>query len=467
MKQQRRFLVYIFAFIIVLPGCKKDPATDIKAEAGENLSGGAATVVDLTENAFGREIPGLSGDEETRFVIGNSFFRNNWVTAPASADARDGLGPVFNATSCGGCHFKDGRAEAAATSGPIKTGLLFRISLPGTGLNGGPIIVDNYGDQLNDKGLLGVQPEVDIQVNYEEIPGKYPDGTPYSLRKPTYTFNNAAYGALPGNMLVSPRIAQSIHGLGLLEAVSEATILAMADDADINGDGISGRANYVWDVSSSSTILGRFGWKANQPSIRQQVAGAFLGDIGITSSIFPNENIHGVQLTTLGSIPNGGTPEISDENLNEVVFYTHTLAVPARRNYNDPIVLQGKQLFNQIKCTSCHVPQLTTGAGIIPQLSYQKIWPYTDMLLHDMGDGLADGRPDFWALGNEWRTPPLWGIGLTKTVNGHTNFLHDGRARNFEEAILWHGGEATRSVDSFKQLSKSDRDKLIKFLESL
>lgn len=456
-----------FIVLISLPGCKNDPASSFQYESGEELLGGGATVSDITENAFGREVPGLSGAEETDFAVGNSFFRNNWVSAPASADLRDGLGPVFNASSCGGCHFKDGRAAGPAANGSIPVGLLFRISLPGESIHGGPLIVDNYGDQINDKGLLGVQPEADVSVQYEEINGKYADGTPYSLRRPVYQFNNSAYGALPVNMLVSPRIAMAIHGSGLLEAIPESQILALVDENDANGDGISGRANYVWDVVKSQMSLGRFGWKANQPTVQQQVAGAFNGDIGITSPLFPEENLHGTQIAQLSSIPNGGTPEINDENLRKVVLYCQSLAVPARRNYKDESVLQGKYLFRNLGCNKCHTEQFTTGNAGIMALNGQKIRPYTDLLLHDMGSALADGRPDYKASGNEWRTAPLWGIGLVKTVNGHSYFLHDGRARSMEEAILWHGGEAEKSKNGFVQLSKGERDALLLFLQSL
>jgi CxxC motif-containing protein (DUF1111 family) len=291
---------------------------------------------------------------------------------------------------------------------------------------------------------------------------------PYSLQKPIYEFLNLGYGALQPNTMISPRIAQQIPGLGLLEAISESSILALADVNDSNGDGISGKPNYVWDYQKQQKTLGRFGWKANQPSLFQQTASALLGDMGITSSLFPSENLTALQSSIYGNIANGGSPEISDDNLRKTVFYIQNLAVPARRNHKDAVVLQGKQVFEELGCAKCHTPKMQTSTDYpVAQLRNQTIRPYTDMLLHDMGEGLADNRPDFEANGNEWRTPPLWGIGLINLVNKHTNFLHDGRARNLEEAILWHSGEGENSKKKFTQKQKADRDALIKFLESL
>lgn len=457
----------LVVFSSQLSSCQKDKMDVLMAESGEEYSGGQkATIFDFTENAFGKEVPGLSGTPLDDFVVGNSFFRNNWVTAPASATARDGLGVLFNSLSCGGCHNKDGRAAPPATPADPLNGLLFRLSIAGTSSVGGPLPEPNYGLQLNNRAILGVTPEGYVSVTYAELPGTYPDGTSYSLRRPAYNFTNLGYGALHSSFLFSPRIANQVMGLGLLEAVPEATILSYADESDANSDGISGRPNRVWNFQTSQVQLGRFGWKANQPNILQQTAQAFLGDIGITSTLFPNENLTAPQQVLYSSIANGGTPEINDDNLNRVLAYMKLLAVPGRRNVSDATVLKGKQLFVQMNCSDCHKPSMNTQSNI-DQLNNQTIRPYTDLLLHDMGDDLADGRPDFLATGKEWRTPPLWGIGLIKTVNGHTFLLHDGRARNMEEAVLWHGGEATGAKDKFKQLAKGERDAVVKFLESL
>jgi CxxC motif-containing protein (DUF1111 family) len=460
---------FLFLFALSLAACRDDDDGAFQPDEGEQYSGGANfTTFDFSENAFGVQGKNLGSDTDNLFVSGNSLFRTNWVTAPASVQSLDGLGPVFNAISCGSCHFKDGRAAPPNSSEDALNGLLFRLSVPGQGTHGAPLGDPTYGGQLQDKAILGVQSEAKVRVVYEEISGSYADGETWSLRRPHYEFFGLNFGDFAPGMTYSPRIAQQIPGLGLLENVPEAAILEFADENDGNGDGISGRPNYVWDVALQQTVLGRFGWKANQPNLRQQTAGAFNGDIGITSSLFPDDHLTPAQLALYPGLPNGGSPELSDEQLLRVVIYIKTLSVPARRNWEAQEVLLGKAVFKQLNCASCHRPDLLTGNGnSIPALDGQSIHPYTDLLLHDMGDGLADNRPDFLATGNEWRTPPLWGIGMVQTVNGHTNFLHDGRARNLEEAILWHGGEAEASKLAFTKRSKKERQALLTFLESL
>ncbi len=439
-----------------------------QAELGEERSGGNLTSSDLSENAFGKEANGLSFEEERLFVTGNSLFQSNWVTAPSSVASLDGLGPLFNQSSCGGCHFKDGRARPPSSPNAKLNGLLFRLSIPGVGIHGEPLPEPAYGRQLQDKAILDAVPEAQVQVSYDQLTGSYADGTVYSLQKPVYQFSGFAFGDPHLGLLVSPRIAQQIPGLGLLEAVSEQTIRALADENDRNADGISGKANEVWDEESQRVTLGRFGWKANEPSLRQQTAGALNGDMGLTTTLFAADALTPVQKARYDNLPNGGQPEISEEQLRKIVFYVQTLAVPIRRHWQDAEVLRGKWLFAQLNCTGCHIPAMQTGTTHPIQILHnQTIRPYTDLLLHDMGDALADHRPDFLANGREWRTPPLWGIGLVKTVNKHTFFLHDGRATNLEEAILWHGGEAHQSQEGFKKLSKTDRTALIRFLESL
>jgi CxxC motif-containing protein (DUF1111 family) len=438
-------------------------------EEGEELSGGEnLSSFDFSENAFGKEAKTLTGDQLTDFVVGNSLFRSNWVTAPASVQSLDGLGPMMNAVSCGSCHFKDGRAKPPETSGEKLNGLLFRLSVSGQGQHGQPLDDPNYGGQLQDKSILGVDNEADIIVSYEEIVGQYADGTSYHLRKPHYTFQNLHFGNFSADVMVSPRIAQQLPGLGLLENISAETILSFADEHDSNGDGISGKPNYVWDEKNQKTVLGRFGWKANQPSILQQTAGAFNGDMGITTTLFPGENLTAAQKQKYTDVPNGGEPEIDDNRLDRIIFYIQTLSVPARRDWENTEVLRGKKLFADLQCSACHISKMqTSSTGTLDALNTQTIRPYTDLLLHDMGPGLADNRPDYLADGNEWRTPPLWGLGLIKTVNKHTYLLHDGRARNMEEAILWHGGEGENSKVNFTTLPKTDREALLKFLESL
>jgi len=436
------------------------------SEPGEELSGGQATIFDTTPNAFSQPIPGLEREQELLFFVGNSFFNQNWVTAPASTTARDGLGPLFNARSCAGCHFKDGRGRPPETAGEQSTGLLLRLSVPGAGSHGEPLPEPSYGGQLQDAAIMELAAEGVVAITYEEIPFTFPDGQTVSLRRPVYTFANLAYGDMAAETLVSPRVAGQMIGMGLLEAVPEEAILARADPDDRDGDGVSGRPNYVWDAAAGRATLGRFGWKANEPTVAQQTAGAFLGDMGITTPLFTVDNCTAAT-PECASQPNGGAPEIDPDDFDKVVLYASSLAVPARRDWDDPEVLRGKTLFNAIGCAACHTPTLETGTHpTIPALSNQTIHPYTDLLLHDMGEGLADGRPDYLATGSEWRTPPLWGLGLIETVNGHTYLLHDGRARNVLEAILWHGGEAQTARDNFARLDPAARDAIVRFLNS-
>ena len=432
----------------------------------ETLSGGAATVFATTRQAFGQPLPHLTADQETQFFVGNSFFNRNWVSAPSSTTARDGLGPLFNARSCSACHLHDGRGRPPEP-GEEMLSMLVRLSIPGHDARQGVVSEPTYGNQLNNLAVHGVPPEGRVLVSYQEIAGTFADGEPYSLRKPTYNFTDLNYGPMHPETLRSPRVAPAIVGLGLLEAVPAEALLALADPDDADGDGISGRPNRVWDKVRQQTVVGRFGWKANQPTVAQQVAGAFLGDIGITSPLFPGENCPSIALACQQAL-NGGSPELPEHLLAHVVFYSRTLAVPARRNLRRPDVRRGRHLFNEAQCDACHTPTLHTGAVPgLPDLSQQVIHPYTDLLLHDMGPALADGRPDFEATGVEWRTPPLWGIGLVETVNRHTYFLHDGRARNLAEAILWHGGEAEASKEHFRRLPSADREALLQFLYSL
>ena len=426
--------------------------------------GGDTTAFSAGRNAFELSARNLTNDLRRTFQVGDSFFNQNWVTAPASTEARDGLGPTHNALSCSSCHSHDGRAKPPDHPADPERGLLLRLSVPGPE---GPEDEPTYGGQLQDRSVLDVPVEGRIIVVYQEVQGSYPDGTGYSLRKPTYGVEDLAFGPLHQEVQVSPRIAPATIGMGLLEAIPEKRILSLADPDDADGDNISGRPNFVWDVRQGRAALGRFGWKANQPTVEQQAAGAFLGDIGITSSLFPDQNCPPSQ-EECRLAPNGGSPEIPDSRLKKVEIYVQTLAVPAMRDTEDAQVQQGSRLFVQSRCSSCHTPRHETGdLHPLEPLRDQVIFPYTDLLLHDMGPRLADNRPDGQASGTEWRTPPLWGIGLVETVNGHTMFLHDGRARSIEEAILWHGGEAEESRQRFMGLAVEEREALLRFLESL
>ncbi|MDB6136492.1 MAG: thiol oxidoreductase [Verrucomicrobiales bacterium] len=440
----------------------------------EANSGGATTVFNDGKEAFALPLANISREARREFATGNSFFNNNWVIAPASAAARDGLGPFFNSRSCSACHVKDGRGRPPE-EGEVMTGLLLRLSVPGTDAHGGPKPDPIYGGQLGVRVIehpAGLKPEADVPVKWVESVHTFPDGETTALRRPEFGPIVWHYGEPSKDLMLGPRLAQPSYGGGLLEAVPEAVIRALADPDDANHDGISGRVNEVHDFDLGRKSLGRFGWKANQPSLRQQAADAFLNDIGLTSELHPEEAVTPAQATVLGPMPTGndpdGGPEVSGKIFTRVVTYLRALAVPGRRQLDDPVVRKGEQLFTQANCTACHIPELKTGGDAeLTELRNQTIRPYTDLLLHDMGSGLADGRPDFEATGSEWRTQPLWGIGLNKEVNGNEFFLHDGRARTLQEAILWHDGEAKASRTAFENMSREDRTALLRFLSSL
>ncbi|MGN6827450.1 di-heme oxidoreductase family protein [Paucibacter sp. M5-1] len=440
-------------------------------------TGGATTVYADGRNAFSFPAANLSDEERTRFAIGNSFFRRNWVEAPASTTARDGLGPHFIARSCGGCHVQDGRGAPPSFRKGLHdqpVGLLMRLSVPGTDAHGGPAPEPVYGGQFNNAAVQGVRPEGQVLLRYETVAGRFKDGSRYSLLKPYYSFGQLGYGAMAPDVMVGPRIAPQLIGVGLLEAIPEAEILRNAAEQAATPGPIKGQVNRVWDAFAEKPMIGRFGWKANVATIAHQSAGAFLGDMGITSPQFPQEDCMPAQADCRAapSGAKGASPEIDAKTLADVVFYQATLAPPARRRIDDLQVKKGQVLFQQAQCAACHRPSYTTAEGPFPSLSSkalngQKIWPYTDLLLHDMGEGLADGRPDFQASGRQWKTPPLWGVGLIKDVNGHSRLLHDGRARGVLEAVLWHGGEAEAAKQQVLGMTRAERAALVKFVESL
>jgi CxxC motif-containing protein (DUF1111 family) len=431
-------------------------------------AGGQTTVRNRTSHAYSQPAPNLTEDWLEQHLVGDRAFESVFVTPPAQVNP--GLGPLFNNASCIGCHIKDGRGM------PEKGQLLVRVSLPrptandrtseqtenrvlqehfhpeaGVTLGNAPA-VPGIGTQIQEQGVYGYAPEASVQIRWQKHPGRYGDGKDYTLRSPAFEIVRSAGQALQTGTLISPRIPPPVFGLGLLEAIPATTIRQLADPDDHNNDGISGRPNQVWDVVQQQEVLGRFGWKANNPDLLQQSASAYVNDMGVTNPLFPEPD---------------GTSEVDAETLKAATVYVQTLAVPARTLLNDPEVQRGERLFTTANCNACHIPTLKTGAHEISALANQTIHPYTDLLLHDMGAGLADGRPDFQATGREWRTPPLWGLGLAQTVLPYSGFLHDGRATTLAEAILWHDGEAAAAKEAFRTLSESDRAALIRFLKSL
>jgi CxxC motif-containing protein (DUF1111 family) len=450
----------IFFLVVRLSMCHK-AETFPDGGYDERLSGGAATVFDATSHALTNAVDGLSARDGRVHEIGDQIFEQIFVAPPSPIFT--GLGPVFNNIACINCHRNDG--GGLPTAGFSNSGLLMRISQPGTDEFGGPLSVPGFGGQIQDQAVVGAQPEASLNIIYTDLPVTYADGTVVHLRKPDYSLVNP-YIALPGTYLLSPRLAPPLIGMGLLEKIPESAILSFVDAGDKNQDGISGKANYIHNPFTNATELGRFGLKANTPSLLVQIATAYQQDMGVTSFVRTDESAAGQ--SQMSMIHGDVQPELVDSLLNYVNFYVKTLAVPARRNISDPNVQQGATLFSQINCSGCHRPTVQTGIDqTLPQISNQRIHPYTDLLVHDMGDGLADNRPDYLASGREWRTQPLWGVGLLEKTTGTAYFLHDGRARTLEEAILWHDGEAAKAKQQFLQLSKNDRDNLITFLKSL
>ncbi|MCC6899275.1 MAG: thiol oxidoreductase [Polyangiaceae bacterium] len=434
---------------VLLTACGGTPEAPTRPETP--LAGGDTTTYDQTSGAFSNPAPNLNDQDLALHLAGDVAFEATFVTPPATVNA--GLGPVFNNRSCSACHVKDGRGLPVTGKGAQGSMALVRVSTAESAIQteGAPLPVPGLGGQLQDHAVYGVTPEVAVAIDWTEEPGSYPgDGKGYSLRRPKLTIERADGTPLPADVLTSLRIAPPVFGLGLLEAVPEATLLALADPDDADGDGISGRVNRVWDEAAQITVVGRFGWKSNAPNLVQQAAAAYLNDMGVENPLLYVE-----------------APELDGPTLSAVSFYTRTLAVPARRDVGDPRVMRGEVLFGEIGCASCHVPELKSGASPFAAVTDQRFQPYTDLLLHNMGFDLADGRPDFVASGTEWRTAPLWGVGLAARVLVGAAFLHDGRARTLEEAVLWHGGEAERSRDAFRGLRAGDRAALLAFLESL
>ncbi|WP_374486462.1 di-heme oxidoredictase family protein [Zoogloea sp.] len=421
-------------------------------------------VADADREAFARPLDGLTDAERERFFHGRSLFNQSWVVAPAKDEQVDGLGPLYNRLACISCHARNGRGLPPDGPDERMQSMLVRLSVAGRGPHGGPRPHPAYGDQFNEEGIPGVPGEGRVRLGWIESKRRLADGEVVSLRRPTLAFTELGYGAI-GKVLTSPRVGQQVVGMGLLDAVPAQTLAALA--AERKPDGVKGRVNRVWSPETAALEAGRFGYKANMPALRAQIAGAFLGDLGITSELHPIENCTAVQ-SACRQAPNGGTPELSARQLDDVEFYLAHLAVPARRNTDSEVVRRGEALFAASGCAQCHRPSLSTGASPrFPRLAGQTIAPYTDLLIHDMGPGLADRRPDFAASGREWRTPPLWGIGLTQTISEQQRYLHDGRARSLAEAILWHGGEAKVARRRFEALPASQRRALLAFLESL
>jgi CxxC motif-containing protein (DUF1111 family) len=448
------------------------------AEPFELNPGGAATSTKrVNRDAYSQSSANMPFERELDFKVGNGLFRKLWVSAPASTAASDGLGPLYNARACQHCHLKDGRGHPPEGPGDA-TSFLLRLSVPAESHPYQAVIPGYipvapepfYGKQLQDHSIQDQTAEGRVRVEYQETTVALSGGESAVLQRPVWSVADPAFGPLAPGTMISPRTAPPMIGLGLVEAIPSADILAHADPEDTDGDGISGRPAIVWSLEYERPMLGRFGWRAGTPTIRQQSAEALSGDMGLSTTLLPEGfgECTTMQADCRAALDGGDPVEVEDDALDRIVFYSRNLAVPARRDVDDGEVLHGKELFYEVGCAACHVPKFVTHRlADRPEQSFQLIWPYSDFLLHDMGPGLADNRPEARATGTEWRTAPLWGIGLTETVSGHTRFLHDGRARGLLEALLWHGGEAQGARDAVVAMPPADRAALLSFLGSL
>jgi len=465
-------------------------------EPQEIKQGGDTGISVTSSESYSKPSSNITASRKGSFFIGNAFFRQPWVIAPASTDSRDGLGALFNVAACQSCHVKDGRGHAPMTAEDDADSFLIRLAMPATTDEQRQQLKDSliekvahpmYGGQLQDRGIQGVPAEARIAVQWTDKPVTFADGHIETLRAPTFNLTNPGYGAFDDEMMVSPRVALPMIGLGLLEQIPDADIKKQAASNHKNSNDIKGKFNWVMDPQTGKVALGRFGWKAGQTELITQNQSAFNEDMGLTSNIRPHESCMPTQTACKNAITgadeqgNGKPPvEVNDEVAKFVEFYTRNLAVPHRRNAEDKVVLAGKKRFYDMGCQSCHTPryQLPKTADDHLEQHGQVIYPYTDLLLHDMGDELADRtiagklpakdlQVEFLANSYEWRTPALWGIGLAQTVDSQATFLHDGRARTLMEAVLWHGGEAKKQQQRVLKLDKQGRAELNAFLQSL
>ena len=448
------------------------PAFDQK----EHQPAGAATVARLHTRSYIYPVANMDRFKQLGFWSGLSFFRDPWITSPSSTTDRDGLGPLFITRSCITCHHAGGRGPMSKAGVHVPASLLLRL---GSTLKGINKVDPNYGGQIQPRAIsllhasITRQPqgEAMLDLAYSPVNGQFADGETYQLRMPSYQLVKLSHGPLASDIGISPRYAPNIYGMGLLDAISESDLLAQEDINDANKDGISARYNRVTNVvTGNKKAIGRFGFKAKHPTLEQQVAAAFVGDIGITNAMFPDENCSKIQLgcQQVSALGYQGEVEIRQKLLNFVNDFSKFISVPPARKLDAQITQRGRAIFYQTGCANCHTPRyVTNGEYDAPELANLTIWPYTDLALHDMGLGLSDGVTEFDANGNEWRTPPLWGIGLQKKISGSNNFLHDGRARSINEAILWHGGEAKSAQLGYLQLTKIERKALLRFIKSI
>lgn len=432
-----------------------------------------------------RPAQNIRSEQLMDFAVGRSLFKKLWIAAPSTTKASDGLGPLYNARSCFQCHINAGRGQIP-TEDKRAVSIFMRLSIPAQNSaqqyalatqQKNVIAEPNYGTQLQNFAVTGLAGEGELKINYSDVSVTLAGGETIILHKPDYQVIDLSYGDLHPDTMMSPRIAPQLIGMGILNDISQQDILTWSDPDDSNQDGISGKPNYVWSRALKKLMLGRFGYKAAVATLDEQNQRAFVGDIGLSTPLFPqgwgdcSEKQQKCRLAPHGNDTSQDNLEAPKKVIDAVLYYTRNLPIPAQRDSNDADVKAGQQQFAQLGCANCHRPSYLfdkkANKQTNKQINKQTISPYTDMLLHDMGEGLADHRPEAKATGKEWRTAPLWGIGLTEYINGHHYYLHDGRATTLQEAILWHGGEAEQSRNKYRQLNKKSRQTLLTFLGSL
>ncbi|WP_445363996.1 di-heme oxidoredictase family protein [Microbulbifer sp. ANSA003] len=424
--------------------------------------------------AYFREALNIQWETHNEFLDGRRIFHTRFNTGEHEELGNPDFNQMANLSagltieqSCLACHINNGRGPAPSEAS-VPNSMVFKLSSGAITQAGQPLPNHYFGPVLQTHSLNSdIAPEGSIQVTYSPIQGSYANGDSYTLQSPTYVVTTNE-GENTSADYFSPRMPQNITGLGLLEAVDETEILEWHDPNDSNSDGISGRVSLVDTGSTPLPQVGRFGWKATQPSLRSFSADALNNDIGVNTALEPNANC-GIEQLECKKHSNHNE-ELTDSHLDDLTTYLQALGAPPRNPdlINESIVAQGEALFESINCSSCHRPEMNTNhAHPLEELRGKVIRPYTDLLLHDMGEGLADNLTISAEYNREWRTPPLWGLGVNSAVNGHSNLLHDGRARSIEEAILWHGGEAAESQQNYIDLSASERNSLLKFLQSL
>lgn len=418
-----------------------------------------------SQNGLSTIVDNLNDEEQDLAILGKSFFRIPWVEAPSATTARDGLGPLFNANTCTSCHPNNAYTNVFTQNGEVNRAMVVRLSIPSNNslehksfeLTSGFVPDPMYGSQLSINGTKDVPYEGQLKISYSSKMIEYADGTKVKLHVPHYELTNLNYKELHKDIRVSVRKAPALVGLGIIEQINEKEILANVDPDDKNNDGIRGVANFVYSIKDKKMVLGKYTYKASAPTLKQQIASAFHNDMSLTTTYFPFENCTSAQKECLNAKKARDAIDVPDLRLDAIDFYLKNLKVPVVEEKNE----RGKALFLQIGCASCHAPSMKLKDGTTAHV-------YSDFLLHDMGEELSDGRSEFNAKATMWRTTPLWGINTYKyAVGGQVEYLHDGRAKSLEEAILWHGGEALKTKETFMQLTKQQRDDLIEYLGEL